>query len=1388
MSDFTAAETRPGTDPAQRLADLWQQGQRPKLRDFLATAGDLSLSQLVGVLRVDQEQRWRAGERVSAESYLRLHPELAADVEQALVLVYGEYLLRESLGESPALSEYLKRFPVCADRLQQRVEGEQALEPWATLAPPSATVPNPPSADALSMSETTTAESISSAPVGANFQGYEIRTKLGEGGMGVVYRAFDAKHQRLVALKTMQHVEPATLYRFKQEFRSLAGLSHPNLVNLYELCSDGQQWFFTMELVQGVHFLRYVWGPGVVPGAGLRLNAAQLGRLRHGLPQLAAGIQYLHEHGKLHRDIKPRNLLVTPEGRVVLLDFGLAADLDSCGLHQSTEPHLIGTVPYMAPEQAACQPVSPASDWYAFGAILYECFTGQPPFTGKMLQVLLDKQVLDPPEPSTRGEGVPGDLNLLCKQLLSRDPAARPSGPEILNRVGAHAVEKSATPRHPVSTASTPLIGRDRHLQELTDAFEAMRRGRTVIVHVHGRSGVGKSALVECFLDRLREQGESVILAGRCYEQESVPYKALDCLVDALSRHLAHLPALEVQALLPRDVAALARVFPVLSRIEAVAQSPQRPLAVNDPQEVRRRALAALRELLGRLADRQPLILAIDDLQWGDLDSAALLADLLRPPEPPALLLLACYRSEEANRSPFLTAFLQVQEPGEGIERRELAVEALTPEEGKALVLELLGPQHAAAESQASVIAQESGGNPFFVYELIRYLQRATPRPESELTLHEVLWSRVLQLTPSARRLLEVIAVAGRPLPQELACRAAGLGPDELPLFNALRADRLLRSTGTQQGDWVETYHDRIRETVVGRLEPSVLREHHRRLSQVLEASDHADPEVLAVHLQGAGDLPRAGEYYARAAAHAAQTLAFARAAKLYRLALELLPVEGGEERTLRTCLADALANAGMGEPSAREYLRAARGAEPAEALELQRRAALQLLSSGHIDDGLATLRTVLGAVGMRLPTSPRRALLALALRRLELRVRGLGYRLRNREELSSEERTRIDICWSAALGLSMVDVVLGAYFQTRGLLLALRAGEPTHLARSLALEAAHVSTAGPSAQRRTTQLLAAAEGAARQAGDPYGLASVTLARGLAASLAGEWRNAVNFCDEAEGSFRDYCTGVMWELSTAHRFTLWPLMFMGEVAEMARRLPVLLKEAQERDDLYAVTNLSLVVQSFVRLAADEPDRARRELGEVMAKWSQQGFHVQHMNRVYDESQIDLYEGRARPAWDRLTQNWPALVRSHLLHVQQVRIMMLHLRARSALAATGGDPNQDRLTLAAEGDSRALERERVAWALALAGLVRAGLARVRGDTKEASRLLREAAGRCDAVDMGICAQAARRFLGKLLGGDEGKRLVAEADAWMANQKIRRPDRMAALLVPGFTLAV
>jgi hypothetical protein len=252
--------------------------------------------------------------------------------------------------------------------------------------------------------------------------GVRIMEELGRGGMGVVYRAYDENLKSDVAIKTLLRMGPDDLVRFKQEFRGLSDIAHPNLASLYELHSDGTTWCLTMELLKGVEFLEYVWSdletlntpPGLSPVAdvsanSVRLTEPRLDRLRDSIRQLALGLNELHRAGKLHSDIKPSNVFVTTEGRLVLLDFGLIAEITRN--EDGRMPKSIqGTPQYMAPEQAACRQLTAASDWYAVGVMLYEVLTGRLPFTGNRVKVMLRKQTEVPKPPIQRRDGVPQEL------------------------------------------------------------------------------------------------------------------------------------------------------------------------------------------------------------------------------------------------------------------------------------------------------------------------------------------------------------------------------------------------------------------------------------------------------------------------------------------------------------------------------------------------------------------------------------------------------------------------------------------------------------------------------------------------------------------------------------------------------------------------------------------------------------------------------------------------------------------------------------------------------------------------------------------------------------------------------------------------------------------
>jgi len=1146
--------------------------------------------------------------------------------------------------------------------------------------------------------------------------------------MGVVHAAHDQARNTPVALKALRLRDAEFLYLLKREFRTLTDLSHPNLVTLHELVVDEEFAFFTMERVDGVHWLQWVRPHGIPDPA----------RLRDALVQLVRALHHLHGHGLVHRDIKPSNVLITSDGTVKLLDFGLAFAAQS--RPDPSDAFVVGTLDYLSPEQAVGSAVTAASDFYALGVMLYEGLTGSTPWEQADARSMLDARSRAEPTLAFDGDHVDdalARLDLLSLDLRLPDPQLRPTAPEILRRLGAADVDESAEQR-------SAFVGRTVERSRLSAAIDAGHRGNGPrLLLVGGQSGTGKSAMATAALDALEVDTNTLVLRGQCYERETVRYSGVDAVVDALRAYLLELDPDALERLLPPRANALAVAFPVVEDLIA----PSGPPLPSDPLERQRAASDAFRELIVALARTRPVVLFIDDLHWCGSETTRLLLHLLDAAPDSGFVVLGTYRSDMLPHAQSLARLQNTSREASNV--WELALDPLPNEEASRLAASLLGLS--GPDAACDQIARESGGNPLFIEELARHAAGTDAlRGAGRLGLEAMTRARVQTLSPTARSLLEVLAVAGGPVSQRVAVEASSSPSDAGERIAELRAQHFVRTFGPAADDGFEVYHGRVRAAVLQSMPDTVRARTHAALATVLEHDD-ADPETLAFHFARCGRTDSAIGYLRRAGQLAAQALAFRRAAHLARQALDLLPAPDDPRRcALETDLGEALSNDGRGAEAAEAYLRAAAVADD-DALELRRRAAEQYLRSGHASEGLPLLSEVLDAVGLGLARSPKRAIGSWLLQRATIALTGTSFEPRAEAELSPRSLLRVDIGWTAATGLPTVDVLLGQAMQARHLRLAVQLGEPRRVARALSLEILYGATSGTRNLERVDALIDRVGKIADDVGSPHVDGLLAMASGAASVYRGEFTDALARLSQAEQVFRNECTGAAWELSFTTTFDVLARLYLGDFRRLVQTLEVATEDARARDDLTTMLMVRIGYDYLRHLIVDQPDRARAQLEDALAWRPEEAANPTYRyTMLMARGRIERYAGRSAQAYACFVEHHAAVRKSMMLTKQPFLLFFAFERSSGALWAARAAQGTERTRLLAvvRKDITKIRDEHTRWGAAFVGLLQASLHAALGDPEQARSSLESAVEWATACDMRLYAASARVRLEEL----------------------------------------
>lgn len=1042
-----------------------------------------------------------------------------------------------------------------------------------------------------------------------DFAGHDVLEPLGAGGHGVVHAAIELRWGRKVALKTLRpgH-DPLQL---KREFRLLRDLSHPNLVELYELHADGPRPFFTMELLDA-----RPWPAGADTWPELRSLAQQL----------VAALSFLHRHGITHRDVKPSNVLVTEGGRLVLLDFGVAARPS-----EARDEEFAGTVAYAAPEQLLGSRPDQRADVYSLGVVLYEALSGRLPFAGSAREIVMTKCGGAVAERLVR-EDVDAAILDAIQRMLSPQPDARPKLDEVLALLG------------PATGAAVPLGfgGRQEEIAELDHALGLARDG-SQLVWVRGRAGLGKSTLLQKFLGRAADGG-ALVLEGRCAPNESVRFRAFDGVIDQLTVWLLRRRGV-VEGL---ELDAAARLFPSLGKICDGGMEVASP-----PEQLRERGEAQVVALLSRVAAEVPVVVAIDDVHWADDDSAGMGRRLMAEAAARPMLVVLATRSAHGEGVGFETAMAEMARDVD-VREHQLELRPLSTGDARRLLGESLG---GVDDERLGALAQSSGGDPYVLSQIVAAAETSLDGRPADVDA--LLRARVDGLDAKARALLELCVIAGEALELDLALEhSAAVYDDALGLLRA----RLLQRTDS---DRLAPYHARLQDVLAPRVDPEHATATHRQVAEALRSRE-ARPGRIAHHYLRAGDCDAALPFALDEGRRSASELAFARATRFYRMALDAPELERSpsRRREVERALAEALRAAGQPREAAAMFLRASEGAEERAGLECRRAAADCLLGAGASEEGVALLEAALRRVGYAYPARGISGTAKLVGERMALRVARVTRRVTEptTRRAPADRAHALDVLWTTAFDLGVVDPIPALALQAQHTREALNHGDYGRVSRGRAVELVYVASTGRDIPREQRLEELVREAVVAVKGD-HERAFLWLCLGLTDLYRGRFVASDEALSEAIVGYGDGAIA-RWELSYArvHRAIVYD--HLGRYAELRGTVEGLEGELRRADDRLSGAFLDLGVGYAMDLAGGRLDRARDRLARPLPTLHGEPLPPLDWMRLVATARVELFGGRPQRAEEALKQ----ARRRHLslFGFQHVRATYWWLRAMAAV--------------------------------------------------------------------------------------------------------------------------
>ena len=763
---------------------------------------------------------------------------------------------------------------------------------------------------------------------------YRILGKIGEGGMGQVFKAEDTKLGRHVALKLLapeSNKDLTAKRRLLAEAQSASGLNHPNIVTIYAIEEAEGLDFIVMEFVEGETLTSHLALNGALPLPSL---------LDVGI-QVADALQAAHTTGVIHRDIKPSNILLTAKGAVKVTDFGLAKlmrvntdaiDREALTLAANlTGPGVVlGTAAYMSPEQTRGEALDVRSEIFSLGTVLYEAATRTRPFAGpSMLAIMHAIAANDPPPPSKVRPELPREFDVIIERALAKDREHRfNSAAEIGDALrslraslsGAWSGIPIVYDSDLIDHTGPSFVGREPEIRKLETFLQQTVAGTGRVVFVTGEPGIGKTSLGDEFLRRTRKQGPGLLISrGRCVEQYGTGEAYLPFL-DAMGG-LLQAPGRERIAAILRTYAPtwcmeLPTAFVSTGSLEKLQQE-----TIGATKE---RMMREMGDALGVLATSSPIVLLLEDLHWADPSSVDLLRHLCQRINTQRLLVVGTFRPEDIERSGHPLKSYKAEMMAHHL-CEELALGSLSREHIAEYVDATFAPNDFPAELTA-LVHEKTEGHPLFAANLLQYLSErgdlvkansrwSLVRPLAQMDLEApesvrgMISKKIDALDAEERRALQYASVEGT---EFLAAVAANLlGMDEIDLEERLaliaKTHRLIEVMGEEElpdGSLTTRYRfshalyqNFLYSDLVNKRRVALHQQAGERLLSHYGKRARSIATQLALHFERGRDFERAVEYLIHAGDHAAKLYGYAEAEKHYTQALRLVEKLSGESQ-----------------------------------------------------------------------------------------------------------------------------------------------------------------------------------------------------------------------------------------------------------------------------------------------------------------------------------------------------------------------------------------------------------------------------------------------------------------------------------------------------------